>query len=93
MFDSVHWQWGDKPRFTSFEINGISNAMVAAAPNFAEMWAQLEPLMSGRVVVSYNVASDRNILTNGASLKREIVGLSLKCDPKEPHHHDTCTIS
>jgi DNA polymerase-3 subunit epsilon len=43
-------------------VHGITNEMVATAPVFAEVWAQLEPLLRGRPVVIYNAGYDRALL-------------------------------
>jgi DNA polymerase-3 subunit epsilon len=43
-------------------VNGISNAMVEAAPSFADLYPQIAALLAGRTVVAYNVDFDRRML-------------------------------
>ena len=46
------------PRDAS-RIHGITDRMVAHAPALADLWPQLEVMLSGREVVIYNAAYDR----------------------------------
>ena len=46
----------------AFAVNGITNAMVASAPSFADLYPQIAALLAGRTVVVYNVDFDRRML-------------------------------
>lgn len=46
------------PRDAS-RIHGITDRMVAGAPALTDLWPQLEPILSGKEVVIYNAAYDR----------------------------------
>lgn len=54
-------QW---PYFSPFTIavHGIRPEHVAQAPGFADVWAEVMPLMQGRMVVAHNAAFDMNVL-------------------------------
>ncbi len=43
-------------------IHGITNAMVAGAPYFSDVYEELSRLLAGQLVVVYNAAYDRRIL-------------------------------
>lgn len=43
-------------------VHGITDSMVEGAPSFAEVWPELEAMMSGVVVVGYNIGFDLAIL-------------------------------
>jgi len=45
-------------------FNGISNKMVADAPDLQEFYSTLAELLADRVVVAYNVDFDRSMLSN-----------------------------
>lgn len=47
-------------------VHGITDEMVAGAPTFADIGKQLETLLQGRTVVTYNAAFDRDILWHEA---------------------------
>ena len=51
-------------------FNGISNAMVADAPNFHEIYPALAELLADRTVVAYNVEFDRTMLHAAAARRR-----------------------
>ena len=46
----------------AFGVNGISNAMVADAPGFQEIYPRLRELLTDRVVVAYNASFDSRLL-------------------------------
>lgn len=48
-------------------FNGISNAMVAGAPDLGEIYPALIALLADRVVVAYNVEFDRSMLSSASS--------------------------
>jgi len=48
-------------------FNGISNAMVADAPDFEEIYPALKNLLADRVVVAYNVEFDRSMLSSAVA--------------------------
>ena len=50
--------------FDSFntQLTGISAETVASAPTFAELWPQIEPLMTGGILVAHNAAFDLTVL-------------------------------
>lgn len=52
-------------------IHGISNAMVAKAPPFVELWARLEPVLQGAVVAAHFAQFDSGVLS------RELARLAL----------------
>jgi len=39
-------------------VHHISDAMLADAPNFADLWPEVEPLLAGKIVITYNVKFD-----------------------------------
>ena len=43
-------------------LTGIDEDMVAAAPDFAELWEQIEPLMSSGMLVAHNAVFDLGVL-------------------------------
>jgi DNA polymerase-3 subunit epsilon len=49
-------------RFTN--IHGITAAMTAQAPTFAELWPQLAPLLQGQPLVAHNKRFDSGVLAN-----------------------------
>lgn len=50
--------------FDSFNIRltGISPQMVEGAPNFAQLWKQIEPIMSSGILVAHNARFDLGVL-------------------------------
>ena len=44
------------------EIHGISNEMVAGAPTFASIETQLQQILTGRPIITYNAAFDLEVL-------------------------------
>ena len=44
------------------QLTGISEETVWNAPTFPEVWPQIEPLMSGGLLVAHNAAFDMNVL-------------------------------
>lgn len=61
-----------KPMFTippeATAIHGISNEMVESSPEFEDILLDIAGLLSGRVVVAYNVAFDKKMLCSSASI-------------------------
>jgi DNA polymerase-3 subunit epsilon len=51
-----------EPRLTAFGVNGITNAMVADAPTFAEIRPRLMEITRGKTIIAYNVKFDRGML-------------------------------
>lgn len=43
-------------------VNGITEAMVADAPDWKAVWAQAEPLLKGKRILAYNAAFDVRML-------------------------------
>lgn len=43
-------------------IHGISNAQVASAPNFAEIWPRMRDFIGGDSLVAHNAPFDRGVL-------------------------------
>ena len=43
-------------------IHGITDAMVADAPSFTNLYTQFSVLLAGKLVIAYNVAYDKGIL-------------------------------
>lgn len=43
-------------------LTGISAQTVIGAPNFAELWEQIEPLMSSGILVAHNAVFDMGVL-------------------------------
>lgn len=61
-------------------VNGISNAMVASAPSFADLYPQIAALLAGRTVVAYNVDFDRRMLAQSCRRYRlELFEASWHC--------------
>lgn len=46
----------------NMELTGITPAMVAGAPNFAELWKRIEPTMSSGLLVAHNAPFDMSVL-------------------------------
>ena len=44
------------------QLTGISEETVRDAPTFPELWMQIEPLMSGGLLVPHNAVFDMNVL-------------------------------
>ena len=44
------------------QLTGISEATVAGAPTFPELWARIEPLMSSGILVAHNAVFDLGVL-------------------------------
>lgn len=44
------------------EITGISEETVKGAPNFPKLWEEIEPLMSGGILVAHNASFDLSVL-------------------------------
>lgn len=44
------------------EVNGITEEQVAAAPSWAVVWRQAEPLLKGKRLIAYNAAFDVRML-------------------------------
>ena len=44
------------------KLTGISEATVAGAPNFAQLWPRLEPVLSSGVLVAHNAGFDVGVL-------------------------------
>lgn len=55
-----------KPRYPipadAARIHGISNAAVASAPTWGDLWPQIEPILQGRMVGIYNADFDLRML-------------------------------
>ena len=52
-------------------IHGITPSMIQGKPTFSELWAELEPLLLGQVIVAHNASFDMSVLRyclDGASL-------------------------
>ena len=47
-------------------INHITNEMLAGAPAFPQVWAQLKPILVGRTVIIYNAQYDVRLLRQSA---------------------------
>jgi hypothetical protein len=48
----------------AYQVHGMREAQVQAAPTFAELADQLHVLLQGRLVMTYNAGFDRHILGN-----------------------------
>lgn len=50
--------------FDSFntQLTGIDAKKVKNAPNFAELWKKIEPIMSRGILVAHNATFDMNVL-------------------------------
>lgn len=61
-----------KPMFTippaATAVHGITHEMVESAPEFEDILLDIVGLLSGRVVVAYNVAFDKKMLCSSASI-------------------------
>lgn len=47
----------------NIQLTGITPQMVEDAPNFARLWAQIEPIMSGGILVAHNARFDLGVLS------------------------------
>jgi DNA polymerase-3 subunit epsilon len=59
-YDWRHREYG--PGLTAFGVNGITNAIVADAPSFPDVWGRVVPMLEGKRIVVYNVEFDVGIL-------------------------------
>jgi DNA polymerase III epsilon subunit-like protein len=48
-------------------VHGISNRTVAGAPALTDVWAELSGLLTGKILVSYNAAFDKQMLADAGS--------------------------
>ena len=48
--------------YFNIRLTGIDSAKVADAPDFAELWPRIEPLLSGGVLVAHNAPFDLTVL-------------------------------
>lgn len=46
----------------AFQVHGISDAMLATAPTWPEVWPRVEALLQGRIVLIYNADFDMRML-------------------------------
>jgi DNA polymerase-3 subunit epsilon len=76
----------------STAIHGITNAMVADAPLFAEAFGKLDAMLTGRVMVGHNIGFDRAVLQSeckrlGVTWSEppvlDLVRLAAALDPRE----------
>ena len=49
------------------EIHGITNMMVANAPSWPDVWEQIKPILSEKIVLIYNAAFDERIISQDCS--------------------------
>lgn len=61
MEDSGEW-YGERYSSTAFEINGITNALVADAPTMPELWPRLLDILANKTIVVYNADFDHGML-------------------------------
>ncbi len=54
-------------------VHGITDEMLASAPTFETVWAQLREILRGRLVLVYNAAFDIKCLRNSARDERDDV--------------------
>ncbi len=47
----------------NIELTGITPDMAIGAPCFSELWCEIEPLMSGGILVAHNAAFDMSVLS------------------------------
>jgi DNA polymerase-3 subunit epsilon len=82
-------------------VHGLTDAMVAGAPRFAEVWLELLPLLEGvECLVAHNAPFDRSVLTNCCAAARleaprlrweDTVTLAKRAWPDLPRHKlDVC---
>jgi DNA polymerase-3 subunit epsilon len=60
-------------------LTGISNAMVADAPDFADVAAQLQEILKGAVLVAHNVRFDHGFLLNEFSRVNHALRVKTLC--------------
>ncbi len=62
--DSFFTYVDPEARFDRFntELTGISAETVQGAPNFAALWAEIEPLMNSGILVAHNAVFDMGVL-------------------------------
>ena len=61
-------------------VHGITEAELAAAPGWPEVWAQLRPHVEGKAVVAWNAEFDRDAVTNSSRLQElEVPDLDWCC--------------
>ena len=62
--DSYFTYVDPEARFDRFntELTGISAETVQGAPNFAALWAEIEPLMNSGILVAHNAVFDMGVL-------------------------------
>jgi len=77
------------------KMTGISDAMVADAPSFADLAAEILPLLQGRLLLAHNVRFDYGVLKNafrraGLAFRAEVlctVKLSRRLYPEHYKHN------
>lgn len=60
--ETIYEQDDEEWALTSFFVNGISNAMVADAPGWPEVFPRLVEATQGKLIVAYNVDFDRRVI-------------------------------
>ena len=48
--------------YFNIQLTGISPATVRTAPNFAELWEKIEPIMSSGILLAHNAVFDLGVL-------------------------------
>lgn len=66
LFESLIRPAGPIP-MDAVRVHGISDEMVAQAPRWPEVWAELEPRLTGRAVAVYNAEFDLRLLRQSLS--------------------------
>jgi DNA polymerase-3 subunit epsilon len=61
--------------YGAYKVHGISEKMVKDQPNFAEIWKEIEPDISGQIIVAHNAKYDAGVLTYN------IQRYGLHCEP------------
>lgn len=96
--DSFYSLVDPEVRFDYFNIQltGISAEDVQDAPNFSQLWEQIEPMMASGVLVAHNAPFDMGVLAKclrayGISWKAQVqyactCAMGRKCYPAFPNH-------
>lgn len=61
--------------YGAYKVHGISLKDVQDKPNFAQIWPEIAPYISGQIIVAHNSNCDTNVI------KKEVKRYGLSCKP------------
>ena len=54
------------------QLTGISEELVEDAPNFAELWEEIEPIMSSGILAAHNAPFDLGVLKRCLEVRKDL---------------------